>query len=121
MKRQLINEIGKIDISADVISAIAGQAALECSGLAGLTSNTFAQKFLGLFSKNNSSQGVEIFAIGDGSIKINIHIAVNYGVKVSEVAKDVMERVKRIVEQTTGIFVEKVNVFIQGVNAEDEI
>ena len=49
---------------------------------------------------------------------ITLHVIVSYGVRISEVAKNVMERVKYSVEEVTGLKVNRVDVHVQGVQAD---
>lgn len=107
----LLNKLGKIDIAPEVISALAGQTALQCNGVASMT----ARKLGDLFGKSSLGRGVKVLVLEDGTIGINLYILIKYGMKVSEVLPNVMTKVKQAVESTTGLKVGKVNVFVKGV------
>lgn len=115
MKKILVNELGKIDISMNVISTIAGQTALGCYGLSGMTARKIHHGLAKLLGRSHLGKGVDVLQTGEGKIIINLYVAVEYGAKVSEVCDNLMRRVKYEVENTTGLLVEKVNVHIQGV------
>lgn len=119
MGRKLFNKLGRIDISADVISAIASQAAAECSGLVAVSGKGFGDGLAQLFGKSRNYRSAEIFSLEDGKVSISLNIILKYGVKAAEASKTVMNRVKEVVEGTTGLVVEKVDVIIHGVHSND--
>lgn len=110
-----IEEVGNIKISVDVVSTIAGIAALEVKGIAGMYSsfaNGIAEKF---GAKKNQTKGVKV-EMNESAVVIDLYIVVEYGVKIPELAWEVQESVKNNVETMTGLAVEKVNIHIEGVN-----
>lgn len=110
-------ELGKIAIGPEVIATLAGAAAMECFGLVGMASRRISDGFVELLGQENWSRGVEIKLEGD-CVFITLHIIVCYGVRISEVARNVMERVKYAVEAVTGLKVERVDVYVQGVQVD---
>ena len=110
-------ELGKIAISQEVIATLAGAAAMECFGLVGMASRRITDGFVELLGQENWSRGVEINIEGN-CVFITLHIIVCYGVRISEVARNVMERVKYAVEEVTGLKVERVDVCVQGVQVD---
>jgi len=56
-----------------------------------------------------------VVSIKDNEVIIDLYIVVGYGVKISEVATSVMERVRYTTEKLTGLKVSQVNVNVQGV------
>lgn len=114
MGKEIINGLGKIDISEEVISTIAGAAAIECYGLVGMASRKITDGFVDLLRKENLARGV-VVSIDDNELVIDLHIVVGYGVRISEVAANVMERVRYTTEKLTGLRVSQVNVNVQGV------
>lgn len=108
-------EVGNVKISPDVVGTIAGVAASEIDGIAGM-SGSFAGGIAEIFaSKKNPSKGVKV-DIKDGSTVIDLHVVVEYGKRVPELAWELQERVKNDVETMTGLIVQKVNVHVDGVN-----
>jgi uncharacterized alkaline shock family protein YloU len=67
-----------------------------------------------LLRRENFERGVDI-QFGEDSISIQLYIVVEYGVKISEVARNVQERVKYAVETMVGLKVDRVNVKVQSV------
>jgi len=114
MGKEINNNLGKIDISEEVIATIAGAAAVECYGLVGMASRKSADKFAELVGRENLARGV-VVSIDENLVVIDLYIIVGYGVKISEVAANVMERVRYTTENLTGLTVAQVNVNVQGV------
>lgn len=119
MSQTISTEFGKIIISDEAISTVAGVAALECYGLVGMTSRSrIRDGFIELLGKENLSRGVEV-QVSDGSIIVDLYIIVGYGTKISEVAQNIMEKVKYVVESLVGLPVEHVNINVQGVRVNE--
>lgn len=107
-------KLGKVDISEEVIATIAGAAAIECYGLVGMASRKITDGVADLLKKENLSKGV-IVTFNEDILIIDLNIIVGYGTKISEVATNVMDRVRYTVETMTGLKVAEVNVNVQGV------
>ncbi len=108
------SQLGAVDISLDVLASIAGNAATECYGLVGMASRTLRDGIAELLGRDAVSTGVEVKVNGD-EVVIELYIIVEYGVRISEVARNIQERVKYSVENLTGKNVSSVNVNVQGV------
>lgn len=114
MGKEINNNLGTIDISEEVIATIAGAAAVECYGLVGMASRKLTDGFTELLGKENLARGVTV-KIDGNQVMIDLYIVVGYGVNISEVATNVMERVRYTTENLTGLKVAQVNVNVQGV------
>ena len=107
--------LGKIEISSDVIATIAGIAAVECYGLVGMASRKqLKDGIVELLGRENLSRGVEV-SEQEGELIIDIFIIVGYGTRIDEVANNVISTVKYSVEKITGLKVGIINVNVQGV------
>ncbi|CAK7015076.1 Asp23/Gls24 family envelope stress response protein [Tissierella carlieri] len=111
-------EHGTVRISDDVIAIIAGVAATEVDGVAGM-SGGITGGITEMLGMKNLSKGVKVEA-GEKEAVIDLYIIVEYGSKISELGKNVQENVKNTVETMTGLNVVEVNVNIQGVNIPKE-
>lgn len=121
MTEEFINDntgTGSVRISNDVVAIIAGVAATEVKGVAGMSGGITGgiSEMLGM---KNLSKGVKVEA-GDKEAAIDLFIIVEYGSNIAEVGKGVQENVKASVETMTGLNVVEVNVSIQGVNIPKE-
>ncbi|MCK8823604.1 Asp23/Gls24 family envelope stress response protein [Fuchsiella alkaliacetigena] len=118
MEQQLQNELGNIVIAKDVISKIAGLAAMECYGLVGMSSQKMQDGLAGLLGKEKLNRGVEI-NINEDQVLIDLYIVVEYGVNISEVANNVIDKVQYTLEEYTGTEVSKINIHVQGVRVDE--
>lgn len=106
--------LGNVNISNEVIASIAGMAATQCYGLVGMSSRRFQDGIAGLLGKDNLSKGVEV-VVENGTIKLRLFIVVEYGIRIVEVARTIMETVKFFVEDSTGMKVSQIDITVQGV------
>lgn len=105
------DEKGSINISEEVISAIAASAALETEGVASLSSGLDITELL---SKKTLGRGVRITVDGE-NVKVDVWLTVRLGVSVHKVGHKVQETVASSIESATGFAVTEVNVHIVGV------
>ena len=113
-----------IRIADEVVGVIAGIAATEVDGVAGM-SGGIVGGISEMLGKKNLSKGVKV-EVGSKEAAIDLYIIVEYGVRIPDVAQRVQENVKQAVESMTGLDVIEVNIHIQGVafhneNREDEV
>lgn len=111
-------EYGSIKIANEVVAIIAGLAATEVDGVAGM-SGGITGGITEMLGMKNLSKGVKV-EVGEKESAMDIFIAVEYGSNISEVATLVQENVKETVETMTGLKVVEVNVHVQGVNIPKE-
>lgn len=112
-------KIGNIKISVDVVASIAGIAASETEGVAGMN-GSLAGGIAEIFgAKKSPSKGVKV-DINEGDAVIDLYITVNYGVRIPELAWEIQENVKNSVETMTGLKVPKVNIHVDGVSFANE-
>ncbi|MDI3257173.1 MAG: Asp23/Gls24 family envelope stress response protein [Kyrpidia sp.] len=120
MPKELQTPIGRIFIAEEVIAMVAGTAAMECYGLAGMASRRQVKDSLTEFlGRDNPGRGVEVH-IRDDKTVVDLHIIVVYGMKISEVAHNVMQKVRYMLQDTLGITPDRVNIFVQGVRVPEE-
>ena len=105
-----------LNISEEVIAIIAGIAAGEVSGVAGMSLG-FVDGVSEMFGKKKYSKGVKV-EIDQDSVIIDIYVIVAYGVRIPDVAWSIQNSVKTSVENMTGLTVKAVNINVQGVNFE---
>lgn len=107
-------DIGNVRIADEVVAIIAGLAATEVEGVAGM-SGGLAGGIAELLGKRNLSKGVKV-EVGDREAAVDLFLVVNYGVSIPEVALNVQRNVSRAISSMTGLNVVEVNVHIQGVH-----
>ena len=114
--QSVVNEIGAIKITDEVVAIIAGIAATEVPGVAGM-SGGIAGGIAEALGRKNLSKGVKVEA-GEKEAAIDLYIIVEYGFRIPDVAWSIQEKVKKAVETMTGLSVIEVNIHVQGVNIE---
>ncbi len=108
---------GQIELTDDVIATVVGGATTEIFGVVGMASKSaIKDNFQALLRKENYSKGVVIKTLDDGRIAVDVYTVMSYGVKISEVSRNIQERVKFNLESQLGISVDAVNVFIQNIH-----
>lgn len=116
MATKVNNKYGCIEIDKHVIAQIAYRAAMESYGLVG-----FSQKIKGiveLLKGDNATKGVKIYETEDNKIEIELFVIMQYGINISTVANNIIDRVKYSVENTTSIKVSKIDVNVQGIRVK---
>ncbi len=116
--QEIVSDMGMVKITEEVVAIIAGIAAMEVQGVAGM-SGGFAGEIVEMLGRKNLSKGVKV-EVGEKEAAIDLYIIIEYGCRIPDVAWDIQERVKKSVETMTGLNVIEVNIHIQGVNFEKE-
>ena len=106
-------ELGSIRIADEVVSIVAGLAATDVPGVAGM-SGGIVGGIAELLGRRNLSKGVKV-EVGEKEAAVDLFIVVEYGVRIPEVALRIQESVKRAIESMTGLTVVEANVHVQGV------
>ena len=107
------SKYGKVRISEEVVSTIAGMEAIGVKGVAGMSGGIKGgiNEMLGI---RNLSKGVKT-TISDKGAVIDCYIVADYECKIPDVAWEVQEKVKEVVEHMTGLIVTEVNINVQGI------
>ena len=104
-----------ITYANEVVSIIAGLAAAEVEGIAGMCNVSGS-----ILSKNrNITKGVKV-EIGTEEASVDLYILVEYGTPIQKAAQDAQENVRKAIESMTGLHVVRVDVHVQGVSFEKE-
>lgn len=112
-------EHGNVAVSEDVIASIVGAATMECYGLVGMASqNKLKDGMTDLLKKENSAKGVTVQKNDENNLNIKIHLIVLYGVKISEVAKNIQAKVKHTLETMLGVSVDSIDIIVEGIRIE---
>ncbi|PKM50040.1 MAG: Asp23/Gls24 family envelope stress response protein [Firmicutes bacterium HGW-Firmicutes-7] len=111
-------DIGEVQIANEVVAIIAGLAASEVDGIAGMV-GSLKGDLVELLGKKNMSKGV-IVEVNEDCISLELSVIVDFGASIPQVCKNVQEKVKNAVETMTGLTVEEVNVRVAGVDVETD-
>ena len=108
---------GTITYANEVIATIAGVAANEIDGIAGMCISGGFGEILG--RNRNMTKGVKV-EVGSQEAAVDLYIIVEYGKPIQKVAGEVQENVRKSLESLTGLHVVRVDVHVQGVSFEKE-
>jgi len=115
MSIELNTKDGQVSITNEVVSTIAGSAAVACYGIVGMASKSQIRDGIAeMLGKENYSRGI-IVREESGQIHIDMYIIVSYGTKISEVASNVQQQVKYNLEKSLGLKIDSINIYVQGV------
>ncbi|MBQ8201382.1 MAG: Asp23/Gls24 family envelope stress response protein [Clostridia bacterium] len=105
-----------ITYANEVVAIIAGVAASEVEGIAGMVNVPNGN----LLGKNRSvTKGVKV-ETGTEEASVDLYVTVEYGKPIQKAAQDAQESVRRAIEAMTGLHVVRVDVHVQGVSFEKE-
>ena len=108
---------GNVTYANEVIATIAGVAANEVEGIAGMYSTGGISEILG--KNRNVTRGVKV-EIGTEETSVDLYVIIEYGIPIHKAARDAQENVKKAIETMTGLHVVRVDVHVQGVSFEKE-
>jgi uncharacterized alkaline shock family protein YloU len=96
---------GHASISSDVVASYAADAALEVHGVRGLVDSLV-----------HRHRGVRV-AEGDGATRIELHLALDWGVSAPDVGREVQRRVRDYLRRMTEVEPASVDVVIEEIGA----
>lgn len=105
------SDLGRITISSEAVAQIAGHAAAESYGVVGMVRRGRVPKLL---ARDRVTQGIAVRGSPEGLV-IDLHVVVEYGLNLAEVASTVRSRVGYEVGRLTGLPVAAVEVHIEDV------
>lgn len=117
MPAKVSTELGTISIDDNVIATIAGISAMESYGIVGMASKRATDGLFELLKSENLTKGIKVFS-KEEILTIDLHVILEYGVKISVVAENIIDRVKFNVESYTGLKITKININVQGIRVE---
>ncbi len=110
-------EIGEIKIAEDVVLVVAGLAVGEVKGVTVV--NSLTDGIVEKFTKKNYGKGIRV-EMQEKNVTVDVHVVVDYGVKIPDAAWELQETVKKNIESMTNLSVSGVNIFVDGINIEKE-
>ena len=111
-------EADSVRISPEVIGIVAGIAASEVTGIAGMSAGLvggIAEKL----GRKDLAKGIKVHQEED-RVKLEINLIVEYGAKIPAITQVLRDAVRRSVEETTGLKVTAINIHVQGISLPKE-
>jgi uncharacterized alkaline shock family protein YloU len=109
---------GRIEVSPAAVATIANHAVLNSYGVVGMSSKNLVNG-LAQVLRPDSKRGVEV-RIDEDQIAIDLYVVIEYGVRIAEVARNIMDSVKFSVEKAMGVPIAAVNVHVQGLRVSEK-
>ncbi|HHY09689.1 MAG TPA: Asp23/Gls24 family envelope stress response protein [Firmicutes bacterium] len=112
------SKLGELKIANEVVGIIAGLAATEIAGVAGM-SGGIAGGIAEMLGHRNLSKGVKV-EVGEHECIVDLFVIIEYGYSIPEVASQIQDNVKKTIEVMTGLDVVEVNLNVLGVHFPPE-
>lgn len=109
--------LGAIRVSPHAVATIVHRATLESYGVVGLAPKDFTDGLVHTVTRE-PSKGVSVRYSGE-DIDIDVYVIVEYGTRISTVAKGVANTVRFQVEKALGLKVNQVSVHVAGLRVSD--
>ena len=105
---------GSVRVANEVIASIAGMAAAEIDGVAGMDEAS-ARHFGDWLKRQTAHRGVRVMIDSAKAIHLEVFLTVRSGVLLADVAEKVQANVVEAVERMLGLEVAEVNVYVSSV------
>lgn len=109
------NELGTISVPEDLVSTIAGYAAVENYGIVGMCAKRTGDTLADLIGWDNLKKGVKITGVGENTVSVDLYVILQYGVSLPAVAENCRSNVKYRIEDLAGVMVREVNIHVEGI------
>ena len=106
------NPSGRVNVTTNVFTDIAGTAASNCFGVKGMAARSVTDGLYHLLRRESMSKGIEVSFNDDGSINLELHIGVDRGVNMEAVGNSIMSEVSYKLTKSAGVPVRRVDVYI---------
>ena len=111
-------QVGEVKIADEVVSVIAGLAAMEVDGVSSMAGNA-TKEIISKLGKKAVAKGVKIDVL-DGIVTVSLALNMTYGYSIREVTAKGQEQVKAAIENMTALEVADVNIRVAGVVVPEE-
>ena len=111
------NDKGSIEITNDVFTVVAGDAATNCFGVRGMADRSVKDGIVRLLKRENMSKGVKV-TFEEDKVNIDVHIIVEHGVNITAICESIINEVRYNVERVTRVNVGNVTVKVDSIMAE---
>ena len=105
---------GNITIDNQVIATIAGVPAMESYGVVGMASKNAADGIFQLLKFENLTRGIEVNTENE-RVLISLHVIIEFGIRISTVGQNIIDRVRFNVESLTDLDVDDIEVLVEGI------
>lgn len=108
---------GAVSISEEVLMDLAGYAALESYGVVGMAAKSIVDEVVQLLPKNKLRKGVSVSvhpadAENPGQVDVDLNVVIEYGTNLTEVSRNLADRVRFVLTDVADVVVGHVNVHV---------
>lgn len=114
MSATIKTNLGSIVYDEKVIATLAAESAQESYGIVGLVAQNTKDGIFELLKMENKTKGVTV-RVSENVVDIDLSVMLEFGVRISVVADNIIEKVKYNVEKNTNLKVNSVNIIVQRV------
>ncbi|WP_308422164.1 Asp23/Gls24 family envelope stress response protein [Pullulanibacillus camelliae] len=111
-------DLGKVEISPEVIEVIAGMAANEVDGVAAMH-GSFATGVAERIGRKNYGKGIKVDLTEEG-ITIDVQLHMKFGVSIPDVGRCVQDNIAQTLRTMTALEVNAINIHVVGIEFEQE-
>jgi uncharacterized alkaline shock family protein YloU len=105
---------GDLHVANDVLSDLAGHAALRCYGVVGMAAPSAADGIAKLLPASRLRRGVIVNTDGEG-VHVDLFVIIEYGTNINVVSQNLVESVSFALTQYAQVPLTGVDVHVQGV------
>jgi len=109
-------EMNEIIILDEVLQTIAAHTAKETKGITLISSCT--EGIMEKLVKKSTNKAVRV-TTDDKNVSIEIHVAVEHGIKIPEICVVLQTNIKRDIEEVTDLTVKKVDVYVDSITIKE--
>lgn len=105
---------GDLHVANDVLSDIAGYAAMQCYGVVGMAAPNAADGIAKLLPASRLRRGV-VVTTEEAGVHVDLYVIIEYGTNINVVSKNLAEQVSFALTQFARVPLMGVDVHVQGV------
>lgn len=110
--------LGEVQIADEVVSIIAGLAAMEVEGVSSMAGNA-TRELISRLGMKSLSKGVKVDVL-EGVVTVSLALNLKYGCSIKTTTMKVQEKVKAAIENMTGLEVADINIRVVSVDMPEE-
>jgi uncharacterized alkaline shock family protein YloU len=107
-----VGQPGKVEIAPQAVATVAGRAVANSYGVVGIAARRPRLASVELLTPEHYHRGVYV-RFGRDHVTIELYVVLEYGLRITTIAHNIMQNVKFAVERTLGLRVVQVNVNVQ--------
>jgi uncharacterized alkaline shock family protein YloU len=108
---------GTIEVAPRAIASLVAHAVTRSYGIVGMAPANLRDSVGQVLRTEDQHRGIEVH-ISKDAITVDIYVVVAFGVRISEVAQQVISTVSYSLNQALGLPVAAINVHVQGIGAQ---